>query len=264
MPPDFAKYRAESRRIMEKLRALTPLVQPLSLDEAWLDLSGTERLHGGAAGRDAGAAAGRDRARGRHHRLDRPGGQQVPGQDRLGPRQAARLRGDRRGGGARPSWRRGRSSILPGVGPAFAKTLEQRRLRARSATSPRAEPKRPGRPLRRPRPAPAPAGARPRRPRRQSATRAARAFAPRPPSTTTSATLADLEDVLWPLCEKVARHARGEAIAGRVVTLKLRATDFRIVTRRRTLPFADPDRPHAVRRGARNAGRRGARRGPGG
>src|SRR5204863_192020 len=40
------KYRTESRRIMEKVRALTPLVQPLSLDEAWMDLSGTERLHG--------------------------------------------------------------------------------------------------------------------------------------------------------------------------------------------------------------------------
>jgi len=48
----------------------------------------------------------------------------------------------------------------------------------------------------------------------------------------------ELEDVLWPLCEKLAGHARGEAIAGRVVTLKLRATDFRILTRRRTLPFA--------------------------
>src|SRR5271157_1027909 len=46
LKPDFARYRAESRRIMAKLRALTPLVQPLSLDEAWLDLSGTERLHG--------------------------------------------------------------------------------------------------------------------------------------------------------------------------------------------------------------------------
>jgi DNA polymerase-4 len=44
--PDFAKYKAASRQIMAKLEALTPLVQPLSLDEAWIDLSGTERLHG--------------------------------------------------------------------------------------------------------------------------------------------------------------------------------------------------------------------------
>ena len=34
--PDFTKYRHESRRIMAKLDRLTPLVQPLSLDEAWL------------------------------------------------------------------------------------------------------------------------------------------------------------------------------------------------------------------------------------
>jgi len=46
LPPEFAKYRAESRRIFGKVRDLTPLVQPLSLDEAWIDLSGTERLHG--------------------------------------------------------------------------------------------------------------------------------------------------------------------------------------------------------------------------
>jgi DNA polymerase-4 len=50
--------------------------------------------------------------------------------------------------------------------------------------------------------------------------------------------LPELEDILWRLCEKVARHARTEGIAGRVVVLKLRATDFRIVTRRRTLAFA--------------------------
>src|SRR3569832_2596049 len=45
--PDFTKYVFESRRIFDKLRALTPLVQTLSLDEAWMDLSGTERLNGG-------------------------------------------------------------------------------------------------------------------------------------------------------------------------------------------------------------------------
>src|SRR5690606_22035235 len=46
LKPDFTKYRTESRRIMAMIRDLTPLVQPLSLDEAWMDLSGTERLHG--------------------------------------------------------------------------------------------------------------------------------------------------------------------------------------------------------------------------
>jgi DNA polymerase-4 len=48
----------------------------------------------------------------------------------------------------------------------------------------------------------------------------------------------DLEDKLAPLCERVAQQARTGGVAGRVVTLKLRTTDFRIVTRRRTLPVA--------------------------
>jgi DNA polymerase-4 len=46
----------------------------------------------------------------------------------------------------------------------------------------------------------------------------------------------DLEDELWPLCEKVARQARAGGVAGRVATLKLRTPDFKIHTRRRTLP----------------------------
>jgi DNA polymerase-4 len=44
--PDFTKYRAESKRILGLAGELTPLIQNLSLDEAWMDLSGTERLHG--------------------------------------------------------------------------------------------------------------------------------------------------------------------------------------------------------------------------
>jgi DNA polymerase IV len=43
--PDMAKYVAESRRIRALMRDLTPLVEPLSIDEAALDLSGTEALH---------------------------------------------------------------------------------------------------------------------------------------------------------------------------------------------------------------------------
>jgi len=44
--PDFAKYSAASRQIRCLLAALTPLLQPLSIDEAVLDLAGTEALHG--------------------------------------------------------------------------------------------------------------------------------------------------------------------------------------------------------------------------
>ncbi len=42
--PDFAKYRAASQRVMAILRECTPLVEPLSLDEAYLDV--TENLWG--------------------------------------------------------------------------------------------------------------------------------------------------------------------------------------------------------------------------
>ncbi len=42
--PDFAKYKAVSRQVMDILRSVTPLVEPLSLDEAYLDV--TENLLG--------------------------------------------------------------------------------------------------------------------------------------------------------------------------------------------------------------------------
>ncbi len=44
--PDFSKYVAVARQIRALMGALTPLVQPLSIDEAVLDLAGTEALHG--------------------------------------------------------------------------------------------------------------------------------------------------------------------------------------------------------------------------
>lgn len=47
--PDMAKYQTVSREIRALMRTLTPLVEPLSIDEAFLDLSGTERLHGMSA-----------------------------------------------------------------------------------------------------------------------------------------------------------------------------------------------------------------------
>ncbi len=48
VPPRIALYAQVSRQIRDRFAALSPTVEPLSLDEAFLDLSGTARLHGAA------------------------------------------------------------------------------------------------------------------------------------------------------------------------------------------------------------------------
>jgi DNA polymerase IV len=55
--PDMAKYAAVGRKVRELMGALTPLVEPLSIDEAFLDLTGTERLHGMAPAKSLAAFA---------------------------------------------------------------------------------------------------------------------------------------------------------------------------------------------------------------
>ena len=44
--PDMEKYVRVGREVRAMMQALTPLVEPISIDEAFLDLAGTERLHG--------------------------------------------------------------------------------------------------------------------------------------------------------------------------------------------------------------------------
>jgi len=44
--PNMEKYVAVGREVRQMMAALTPLVEPLSIDEAFLDLNGTARLHG--------------------------------------------------------------------------------------------------------------------------------------------------------------------------------------------------------------------------
>jgi len=231
--PDFAKYQAESRRILGMAAELTPLVQNLSLDEAWLDLSGTERLHGAAPALTLAKLQARIEAETGltvsiglapnkflakiASDLDKPRGFSVIGaaeaQSFLAPRKA---------------------SILPGVGPAMAASLEKVGYRTVGDLA-RADPKDLVQHW----------GAHGLRLAQLAAGRDARAVNPNEARKGISAettfeedlaSLADLEDKLAPLCDKVARHARAGGMAGRVVTLKLRTTDFRIVTRRKTLP----------------------------
>ncbi len=57
--PRMAKYIEEGQRVRALMRDLTPLVEPLSLDEAYLDLSGTEKLHGQSPAKTMAALAKR-------------------------------------------------------------------------------------------------------------------------------------------------------------------------------------------------------------
>ena len=231
--PDFRKYRTESRRIMEKVRNLTPLVQPLSLDEAWMDLSGTERLHGmppaltlaklqAEIEADVGITVSIGLAPNKFlakiaSDLDKPRGFSVIGEAEKQSFLATRPVG-----------------IMPGVGPAMVASLEKAGYRtvgdlARADLRDLADR----------------FGAYGLRLQQLSRGEDARPVDPDGTRKTISAentffddlsTIPELEDELWPLCEKVARKLREEGIAGRVATLKLRTTDFRIITRRRTLP----------------------------
>lgn len=229
--PDFRKYVHESRRIFDKLRTLTPLVQGLSLDEAWLDLSGTERLNGGppaltlaraqaeieretGLGVSIGLAPNKFLAKVASE-IDKPRGFAV-----IGAEAAAFL-------APRPV------GVLPGVGPAFVRTLERDGYRT-VADLARAGPAALAKAY----------GAYGLRLAQLAEGRDARAVNSGEDrkgisaETTFNLDLTEagaLEDELWPLCEKVAGRARKDGLTGRVVTLKLRTADFRIRTRRRTL-----------------------------
>src|SRR3984957_19678097 len=50
LPPDMAKYARVGREIRTRMMELTPLVEPLSIDEAFLDLNGCEPSNGAGAG----------------------------------------------------------------------------------------------------------------------------------------------------------------------------------------------------------------------
>ena len=233
LKPDFSKYVPESERIFRFVGELTPLVQTLSLDEAWIDLSGTERLNGGppalqlirlqkriedetGLGVSIGLAPNRFLAK-IASELDKPRGFSVIGtanaQALLAPKSVR---------------------ILPGVGPVFGKTLVSDGFATvgdLAAADVRDLVKRYGETGLRLHDLAHARDARSVNPEHDR-----RGMSAETTFNTDLTALEELEAELWPLCEKVASKARRDGVSSRVVVLKLRRTDFRIVTRRRTMP----------------------------
>ena len=94
--PDFKKYRAVSQQVLAIYRAVTPLVEPLSLDEAYLDV--TENAWSEPLGMTRREAAEEEHPRDdRTHGVGRRGAEQVPREDRVRMEEARRPDGDRAG-----------------------------------------------------------------------------------------------------------------------------------------------------------------------
>ncbi len=92
LSPDMAKYAVVARQVRDLMFELTPLVEPLSIDEAFLDLAGCEPAHGMSAAEMLARFARARRGADRRHGFGRPELLQVPRKAGVRSRQAPRLR----------------------------------------------------------------------------------------------------------------------------------------------------------------------------
>lgn len=232
LKPNMEKYAKVGREVRARMKALTPLVEPLSIDEAFLDLSGTEALHQASPARtlarfardverevgitvSVGLAANKFLAKIASD-LDKPRGFSVIGQSEaaefLAPRPV---------------------TFIWGVGAAFGGKLARDGF-ATIGDIQRAEPADLARRY----------GAEGLRLSRLAFGLDTRKVAPEREAKSVSAettfdrdigALRPLEQTLYALSEEVSDRLKRAGIAGRSVTLKLKTADFRLRTRSRTL-----------------------------
>ncbi len=230
--PDMKKYTAVGRAVRAMMKALTPLVEPLSIDEAFMDLGGTEPLHRGSAARTLARLARRVEDEigitvsiGLSYNkflakiasdLDKPHGFAV-----IGRAEARGFLADQPVG------------LLWGVGRAMRQRLARDGITRIGDLADIGEPglvTRYGRIGR----------------RLWSCARGEddRAVDPRRETKSVSSEItmdkdlsqaAELSPLLWQLAETVARRMKKTGLAGRRVTLKLKTADFRLLTRTRRL-----------------------------
>jgi DNA polymerase-4 len=232
IPPDMAKYARVGREVRSLMGELTPQVEPLSIDEAFLDLTGTERLHGmwpakalARFGRRVESAIGITVSIGLSQNkflakiasdLDKPRGFSA-----LAASEAAAFLAPRP------------VTFIWGVGKAMGAALAREGFRT-IADLQRAEETELMRRF----------GTEGLRLARLSRGIDVRAVNPdRETKSVSAETTLDedvaefrtLERLLWELCEKVSTRLKAKALAGATVTLKLKSADFRLRTRARSL-----------------------------
>lgn len=235
--PDMEKYAKVGRQVREMMQALTPMVEPISIDEAFLDLAGTEKLHGAPPAYILGRFAAQvEREIGITvsvglsyckflakvaSDLDKPRGFSV-----IGKAEAVSFLENRP------------VTLIWGVGKAFAATLERDGIRmiGQLQRMERSDL------LRR-------YGtmgdrlyylSRGEDARKVHADHDAKSVSAETTFDTDLASAADLVPILRALSEKVSRRLKASGIAGRTVVLKLKTRDFKIRTRNRQL--SDPTR----------------------
>ncbi len=230
--PEHGKYTREGYRIREMMKDVTPLVEPLSIDEAFLDLTGTTRLHGAPPAMtllrlqrhieeeigitvSVGLSFNKFLAKTASD-LDKPNGFAVIGEaealDFLAPRPVR---------------------SIYGVGPAFAAKLERDGIRTLSDIRRQGDKRMADR-----------YGEMGYHLSRLSRGEDRRKVSPErerksvSSETTFNADHDDretLEKHLWRLSVKVADQMKAKSVSGQVVTLKLKTAQFKTRTRRRTL-----------------------------
>ena len=233
--PNMAKYAAVGREVRRAMLDLTPLVEPLSIDEAFMDLAGTERLHGMTPAKSlarfaaevegrlgisvsVGLAANKFLAKIASD-LDKPRGFAV-----LGRKEAVDFLAEKP------------VSLIFGVGKTTQARLERdgfRLIADLQKADERALLRRYGAEgLRLARLARG-IDDRPVNPERETKSVSAETTFNRD-----LASLRALERQLWELCERVSMRLKAKEIAGSTVTLKLKTSDFRLRTRARSLDNA--------------------------
>jgi DNA polymerase IV len=230
--PNMEKYRLAGREVRRMMQDLTPLVEPVSIDEAFLDLTGTERLHRASAaitlarfGRrietelgitvSIGLAPNKFLAKIASD-LEKPRGFSI-----VGRAEAAAFLAEKP------------VSTIPGIGAAA-----QARLARAGVTLIRHIREVPQRTLYEALGRDAQRLARlsiGEDDRRVTPERETKSISAETTFDTDLSRLDDLEPILWRLSEKVSRRLKAANLAGRSVTLKLKDREFRILTRTRSL-----------------------------